>query len=301
MEWILVTMLIITSYFTVLFFVQKYNIMSAKRQLKDICNHPELNLRIMLSAPNKDMEELLAAINNYIDVYQKQQITHLREEKKIKQEIANISHDLRTPLTSILGFLSIIKDESIDDTERNEYLSIIRKKGEVMKTLVESFYELSNVEANDYVIRKENVYLYNTICEILLAFYQDFENKKIEVILELEEDTPALSLDQNGVIRIITNLIQNALRYATSFLKIELKKSGDQVLLRFTNDTLLMNETDINRIFDRTYTADYSRNLGGTGLGLSIAKKLVDLQDGHIQAGLQDNIFEINIIWNLTM
>ncbi|BCN30220.1 sensor histidine kinase [Anaeromicropila herbilytica] len=298
MEGIVIVILIITSYFSILFFIQNYSIMKARRQLKDICNHPDMNLRLKLKAPGKEVEQLLASMNEYIELYQKDHILHIRREKALKKEIANISHDLRTPLTSILGYIRVLNDEKITDEERMEYLLIIRKKSEVMKTLVESFYELSNVESEDYVLKKEKVYLYNTICEILLAFYQDFESKKIEVILELEEDIPFLMLDQKSVVRIITNLIQNALRYANSLMKIILKKEQNQVTLIFINDMISGSTIEIDRVFDRTYTADDSRSVGGTGLGLSITKKLVELMNGQISAELDNNLFEIKIIWH---
>jgi signal transduction histidine kinase len=256
-------------------------------------------LRLKLSVPNKETEKFFAKVNKYLDMHQRQQIANERQEKRMKQEIANISHDLRTPLTSILGYMSILMDENLSDQERKEYLDIVRRKGEVMKTLVEAFYELSVVEAKDFAVQKEEVYLYSVLCDTLLAFYRDFESKKIEMVLELEENIAVMMLDRNALIRIISNLVQNSLRYAKSWTKISLKQYEHKLCLIFENDTELLNCSDIDKIFDRTYTADVSRTKGQTGLGLSITKKLVELQDGRISSDLKNNIFSINIEWTL--
>lgn len=153
---IIMILTVLVVYFSTLYFIQKKNIKETINQLHYINEHPDINLRLKIAVSNKKMEQLLAVMNGFLELYQQAQIYHKAEEKKLKQEIANISHDLRTPLTSILGYMNILNNEDLKEEEKKEYLMIVRKKGEVMKTLVESFYELSSVEAKDYVFQKED-------------------------------------------------------------------------------------------------------------------------------------------------
>lgn len=281
--------------FAVLFFIQRKNMREAKKQLRFIYEHPDMNLRIRLAAPNKTMEEFFSEINKNIELFQMSQIRSEKKEKELKQEIANISHDLRTPLTSILGYMSILSEEDLTEAERAEYLSIVRKKGEVMKSIVESFYELSTVEANDLMVHNEEIYMYGVLCDILIAFHEDFERKNIEMELNLQENIEVIMLDRNILVRVISNLIQNSLRYAKSWTRISLEKENEKIVLSFSNDTDKMEASEVDRIFERTYTGDKARTYGQMGLGLSIAKKLVELQGGTINAELQNGIFEIKI------
>lgn len=115
----------------------------------------------------------------------------------------------------------------------------------------------------------------------------------------MDEQVPTVMLDKKAVVRIITNLIQNSLRYANQYVKIALAKEDNQIKLTFSNDTIMLTPSHIKQIFRRTYTADHSRSDGGTGIGLSITKQLVELQEGNIKAELIQDVFYITIMWNI--
>lgn len=277
--------------------IQKKNIASLKEQIEDILEHPQQNANVKLAAPDKQFEELLAVLNQMIEGNVKERIRFYREDRIRKEEIANISHDLRTPLTSILGYLDILSESKLSLEERQEYLNVVIRKSKLMKNLVNDFYELSMMECNDYVLHKEQIYPYVFLCEVLLAFYADFEAKGIDVRTHLQENVEAVFLDSSALTRILSNLVQNALRYTQSYLEIWLRQEGKQITFIFENDTRLLTKKDMEFIFERTYTADESRSNGQTGLGLSITKKLVELQGGRIFASMQDSIFTIQIIF----
>lgn len=273
------------------------SIEDAKGQLQYILEHPDLNLQIKLSSPDRKMEALLTVMNEDLAGQQKRRIEFEAERLKLKQEIANISHDLRTPLTSILGYVELLESSTVTETERQEYIGIVKKKGLLLRSLIESFYDLSCVESEDYMLKKDYLNLYALTCEVLLAFYPDFEQKQIEMDIELQERMEPVCLDEHAMIRIITNLVQNILRYAKSRCRIRVYQNEKTTCLQFENDFIQLDEHMLESMFQRTYTQDTSRNEGRMGIGLTIVKILVEKQGGIIKAGVTDQMLNIQVIF----
>lgn len=284
---------VVAALFCVLFLKQRKNIREARRQMEFIYDNPDINLQLKLAVPDRNTEKLLACFNRYIDLFQRKNISYKKQEKKLRQEMANISHDLRTPLTSILGYMDILEKDMVTGEERAEYIAVVNRKAEIMKNIVESFYELSTAEADDYKIFREEILMYDLMCDTLLAFQNDFESRNIEVRLDLQENAGTLMTDRHIAIRVISNLIQNALRYAKSWTEISMKRVGGDIIVTFSNDTDGITEADIEHIFERTYTADKARTKGQMGLGLAISKKLMEMQHGNIDAGITEGVFRI--------
>ncbi|GGG12147.1 two-component sensor histidine kinase [Paenibacillus albidus] len=281
--------------FLIPYLLQRRGIARVSEQLADIAQHPTHHIHVKLPLPGYELEQLVVGINKQLDQHREEQVKHQSRERMIKQEIANISHDLRTPLTSMQGYASLLKDPSIPEGERQEVLQIILHKMAVMNNMVESFYELSSLESGDYSLELQPVYLYSLLSEVILAFYSDLEQKNIDVELNLDEAVRAMNLDEKATIRIFSNVIQNVLRYAKSRLTISLLEQEHQVQIIFTNDTHHIHTQDLPKLFERTYTADPSRANGQLGLGLSIVKQLVEKQKGSIEASLAEGEFRLMI------
>ncbi|AOZ91175.1 sensor histidine kinase [Paenibacillus crassostreae] len=279
--------------FLIPYLLQRQSITKVRKQLMDIDNHPTHNIDVKMPLPGREMEQLVVAINQQLEQRKKEQVSHLSRERIIKQEIANISHDLRTPLTSMQGYANLLKDPSVPEAERHEILDTILHKMAVMNNMVESFYELSSLESGDYPLELQSIYLYSLLSEVILAFHNDLERKNIAVELNLDETVRTLWLDEKAMIRIFSNVLQNVLRYAKSQLTISLFEQDHKVMIIFANDTDQIHAQDLPKLFERTYTSDPSRANGQLGLGLSIVKQLVEKQKGSIEAVLVNGEFKL--------
>ncbi|MBY0012330.1 sensor histidine kinase [Paenibacillus typhae] len=275
------------------YLLQRHSIIQVRRQLADADASSVQHLHLKLPLPGCEMERLVVAVNGQLEQRRKEQILHRSRERAVKEEIANLSHDLRTPLTSMQGYAHLLNDPAAPAAERQEYLEIILLKLAVMNNIVESFYELSSMDSGDYPLDRRPLYLYSLLTEVILAFHTDLIRKNIEVQLNLEESVRMIPLDEKAMIRIFSNVLQNVLRYGKSRLAISLFTEADKVKIVFANDTDHIRREDLPRLFERTYTSDPSRSSGQLGLGLAIVKQLVEKQGGGIGTALDGGEFQL--------
>ena len=270
------------------------------KQLEEIIENFGTNELVRTNTHSKSLIRFAAKINQLIQLFKEdQQYTH-RREKELKQEITNISHDLRTPLTSIKGFSELLTDRSLSEVEKKEFLAIIQKKIDTLTMMVDLFYELSQIDSEDKQLIMEQQFLDQLVVEAMLMFYDDFEKSQLRIHVD-EVVLPPIIADKKATNRIVTNIIQNALRYAKSYLTITLIEDEKYVWLRAINDVTEFNRTEINRIFDRTFRLDNSRTAGHLGLGLHIVRQLINKQGGKVVADIHKNEFRIDVAfkkWN---
>lgn len=292
----MVMILLFTSvYYSARFFLLSKNIKDVREDLREICENLDQNRRLNLSSPNKNMEDLLNEINNHIEKTQRERIRSLKREKEIRKEIESISHDLRTPLTSILGYLELMKDEDTTDEEKKEYIHIVEKKSKGLQNLIQSFYDLSRLEANEYKIEIKKIDIHKILLEQLLVFYNDFEKRELNVTINIGEEPIYIEGDFNSIDRVFVNLIQNAIKYAKSSFKVKLKEENNYVNIAFSNDVQDLKEEDVEKLFNRFYMIDSSRNNQSSGLGLTITKLLIESMGGNIKAGFKNNYIYFNV------
>lgn len=271
-----------------------------KKDIKSISNQIENSKgeyrNIYINTLDKDMEELAQKINILYDKNQEINAKAKHAEEELRQSIANMSHDLRTPLTSIMGYLQLIEEGNLSKEEK-EYLEIVRKRTKVLQNLITSFYELSKIQEKEYSFKLQSLNLGNILCENLASFYMEFENKNIEPIIEIEDNLPKIISDENAVIRIFSNLINNMLKHGENYIKISLKQKENTIVSEFINSAPNLTEEDIPKLFNRFYIADKSRNSNNTGLGLSITKAFVEELGNEIKAELKEGKLKIEIKW----
>ncbi|WP_300260148.1 sensor histidine kinase [Clostridium sp.] len=255
--------------------------------------------KLRVSLPNKNIENLIVEINTLID--DKRKIENIYKEKDIelREAIANMSHDLRTPLTSIMGYVYLLNDDKLDEDERKEYLKIIEKRSAVLNDLIKNFYGLSRIQADQYEIKFEHVNLELVLGEIIAAFYETLDYKFGEPEINIEEGLSSVSGDKQALNRIFTNLIENIIKHGEGEVKISLKKKKKYIVMEFSNKAEDLESKDVNRIFEKFFTKDRMRTGQNTGLGLAIVKLLVEKQGQKIEAKKVGNRLVINIIWSL--
>lgn len=246
---------------------------------------------------SNEIENLTQNINFLYDENQKINADKKSMEEEIRHSIANMSHDLRTPLTSIMGYIQLLKEEDISIEERKEYLEIVERRTKNLEGLISSFYELSRLDGNEYIFDLKSLSLEKLLCDNIALYYNDFINKNIEPQIEIEEKLSNIIADEGAVRRVFSNLIGNALKHGEGFIKIVLKKEGNNIVTEFINSASELNEENTEKIFDRFFTADKSRNDKNTGLGLAITKGLVEKLGNEISAELVNKTLKIKIIW----
>ena len=277
--------------------LKQKNIDSAEEQLRRI-NVTHTNGRVQLTSPDRGLERLYIQINAVLDARQAADADYRKKERQLRGQIANISHDLRTPLTAIRGYLQLLHDPNCTSEERNSYLQIIEKRSEALQTLITNFYDLSRVESGEYQTTLGPVDLYAVLCELIAGFCNAFSEQDLEVHPDLEEDLPMVIADKDAVVRIFSNLLQNALQHAQGALSIRQYRQANIVVTQFSNPVTGLTQQDMEHIFDRFYMADRVRSGQNTGLGLCIVKKLVEHMGHIVNATLDEGNFCITIQWN---
>ena len=270
------------------------DIRSCARQLRE-----DEGARVRMAAPNRAAEDLLSAVNRLLELREADEAEHRRQEHAIRQQISNISHDLRTPLTSILGYLQLLEGDSLTAEERREYLGIVRGRAKALQSLITSFYDLSRLEGGEYPLSREKVDLYHVLSELVAEFYNDFEQSGFDMTVELAPGLPAVTADPAGVLRVFTNLIRNALEHGQKRMSILLYREGETVVSAFSNDAAGLTREDVEHVFDRFFTADKMRTGQSTGLGLAIVKALVGQMGHRVTAALDGEMFTVQVRWRI--
>lgn len=270
----------------------KKEITNIEKQLKNINKNNE-NDKLTISLINKDIEKLTQSINNTLDLKRQSESNNIKLQCELKKTIANMSHDLRTPLTSIIGYIQFCKLDDVSIDEKKEYLHIAEERANSLKKLLNDFYELSLIESFDYEMKLENINISRILQEILLQRYSDFMGRNLEPKIEIQSDSINIIGDKKSLERIIENLLSNSIKYAKDHLDISLFLEDDIVVLKISNTVDNIECLEVSEIFDRFYMADKNRSGKGTGLGLSIVKSLIEKMNGDIEANIEKGMINI--------
>ena len=294
---IIIISVLLIIFVTLYIFLNK-EIGNIANRLKEI-NNTETNSKVLMSSSSKRLKSLVLEINKSLDEKIQTKAEYKKINSDMKESIANISHDLRTPLTSIIGYMQLIEDDNLSDSEKKEYIEIVKKRAGNLQVLIENFYDLSRLESYEYKFKAESVDLSKALCDILASFYNDFLKVGIEPTIEIDKKLPEITADENAVKRVISNLTLNIIRHAKKSTKISLKNQSDFVIMSFKNAAPDLKKEDCEHLFDRFFMADRTRNGNNTGLGLTIAKELVEQMGNSIYAELIDGNLSIIIKWKI--
>ncbi|MDE5950634.1 MAG: HAMP domain-containing histidine kinase [Acetatifactor sp.] len=281
----------------VLFLALRYRMLQkcvrqASLDMEEILDSPQENRILRISTPSREAERLLEQINRYIQYHQRERIDWQRQERQLQEQIENISHDLRTPLTAILGYLELVDGSGLSEADK-EALAVVERRSRYLQRLICDFYDLSRLERKNVQLQHRPVEITRLVRETMLSYSPEFEEQRLAVELSLPETAVTVLGDREALERILHNLVQNALRYARSRFWICVRKASStegesRVFLEFCNDTDSLTQADIPFLFERFYTADHARPSGSTGLGLTVSKLLAQAMGGAAWAELTE-------------
>lgn len=239
--------------------------------------------QITVFTENKDLMELAAQINALLEKYLKTKADYRRSEITSKKMLSNISHDIKTPMTVILGYLEIMQ---LSETPSDEMLKKVERKAQSVMELINQFFTLSKIESGDMDIELSRVDICEICRESVLDFYELLSNKKFYVKVDMPETPIYIQGNKEALQRILFNLISNVIRYGADgkYLGISLRDDDRNVYVDVTDKGKGIDKAFADSIFDRLFTMEDSRNrnIQGNGLGLTIAKNLAQRLGGTI-------------------
>ena len=260
--------------------VKVYTLRKAAREIAEAFSarlREDTNTLIDISSRDKRMRELAEAVNRELKLLRRQRQQFVNGDRELKEAVANVSHDLRTPLTAIYGYLELLEREELPP-ETARYVAQIRSRAEALRELMEELFRYS-VVASTPEVSSEPVNLCRVLEDSLLSFYGSFSQRGIEPEVAIPEEGVWRNLDPSSLTRIFGNIISNAIKYSDGDFAVTLTPDGT---VTFANTATALTSVDVGKLFDRFFTVDSARK--STGLGLSIAKLLTERMHGSIGA-----------------
>ena len=251
----------------------------------------DTNTQLTTGTFDRDIGAFVETVNAMLERNRRVLFEKIRTEAELKRAITNISHDLRTPLTSAQGYLQMLESADLDAETKERYLQIIQERMDVLSALMNSLFEFARVIEGDVILDLQKVNVCNAMYDALSANYAEFERKGFAVNLDIPETPVVWFCDADALRRILQNLIQNAVVHGKEHLRVRL----DDDAIEITNKVDGLDELDTERLFDRFYTADASRSNKSTGLGLAIVRGLAEQMGGCVSAKIEDDMLVMRV------
>ena len=270
------------------------------RQIKDICRQlsyiekEDTNRIVTVQIRGFGIGKMVNHINDILLKERNRRKVYMDKEERIQQVYTNLSHDIRTPLTSMDGYVQLLGQVK-DEEKQKKYLMIIRERIESLKEILEELFTFTKLKDPDYELALRELSVNRLLKQTIFSYYDNWKVRGIEPQLDIVEEETKILGNETALKRTFQNIIKNALLHGKKDIFIGLQKEGQQVVLLFENSILGEQQVDTDQIFERFYKGDASRTHASTGLGLSIAKEFVELMQGEISARVVEGRFKIEI------
>lgn len=240
-------------------------------------------------------EEMIATVNRLLRRYREEESRLKKENRIYRESITSISHDIRTPLTSAKGYLQMLRKEELPEEKKIYYLRTVEQRLDHLTDMLNQLFEYARIEAGEMNFEPEVFNAGNVFAETISMFYEDFVKKDCEPEVIITEKPCKINVDKRAFVRIVENLLKNALVHGNGGYRISLTEEKEQCVIRVSNLTDSVDSGDIDKIFERFYTTDQSRTKKTTGLGLAIVKRFATEMGGSATASLEGKRFTIEI------
>lgn len=271
--------------------------------IRDIQNG-NIKKKVEISRLHADNLTLAQAVNSIGEGIQRAVETSMKDEKLKADLITNVSHDLKTPLTSIINYVALIKRENIDNPKIRDYVEVLYDKSNKLKQLTEDLLEASKISSGNVSVELKRIDFVEFMNQTIGEFYEKFEDRNLQIIFKSEKNHIMINADPRHLWRVTENLFNNICKYALpgsrvyADLRIKEESKDKKAVLQIKNISASELLVDAEDLTERFIRGDESRATEGTGLGLSIAKNLTTLQGGDFKIRLDGDLFKVNIEFN---
>ena len=274
---ITIILFLICIFLAVKLYVIKQSIKEIEKSFSKILR-TDTNNTVAISSSDKDIKNLTINLNNNLSELRGQKLQYKNGNQELKKIITNISHDLRTPLTAIKGYVDLIEQEKLSNNQK-KYLKVIQKKSNELTELTGQLFEYTKLMDIDVKIKKEECCINEILEETLVSYYSIFKEQNIIPNISICSTKVYKIVNKISIIRVFENVLSNVVKYSNGDLKVEMQENGT---ITFSNKATSLDETTVQKIFDRYFSVENAKE--STGIGLSIAKQLVELNNGSIKA-----------------
>lgn len=271
-----------------------------QRQVRDICRQlaflKEHDSNMMIT---KDMEfgsigRLAELLNDILSARRQEKKEYLEKERIIADTYTSLSHDIRTPLTSLDGYFQMMQNSDSSE-EQQRYLAIIKERISSLKEMLEELFTFTKLKNDSYQLELSKCQINRILKETVFSYYEEWQEKQIEPEFCITEEALYMQGNPQALRRVIQNIIKNGLEHGQKRIRISLEHKEAMIQIQISNEVENPQDLDVTKVFERFYKADSVRSTNSTGLGLSIAKEFVEKMNGSIKAELRENEFSISI------
>ena len=271
-----------------------------QRQVKDICRQlaflmkHDSNMLIHREFGLGGIGMLSDRLNDLLELRRKEKQYYQEKETLIADTYTNLSHDIRTPLTSLDGYFQLMEAcENVEEQRR--YLNIIHERIHSLNEMLEELFMFTKLKNESYRLELTSCCINRILKETVFSYYDEWVRREIQPDIQITEEQLYIDGNKQGLSRIIQNVIKNGLDHGEKKIRIVLKREQNQAVLRISNQVTASERIDIEHVFDRFYKADAARSKTSTGLGLSIAREFVRRMNGEIGAKIEENEFIVEM------
>lgn len=280
--------------------LQSIIIWKYQRQVKDICRQlaflmkHDSNMLIHREFGLGGIGMLSDRLNDLLELRRKEKQYYQEKETLIADTYTNLSHDIRTPLTSLDGYFQLMEAcENVEEQRR--YLNIIHERIHSLNEMLEELFMFTKLKNESYRLELTSCCINRILKETVFSYYDEWVRREIQPDIQITEEQLYIDGNKQGLSRIIQNVIKNGLDHGEKKIRIVLKREQNQAVLRISNQVIASEQIDIEHVFDRFYKADAARSKTSTGLGLSIAREFVRRMNGEIGAKIEENEFIVEM------
>ena len=253
-------------------------------------------MRISSSFSIRPLVEFAEITNDFLDSFHNKEKLYINKEKYLQNTIRGLSHDIRTPLTSLDGYLQVL-EEGVEEPNKEKYFNIMKNRIESLNSILDQLFTFVKLQEEEYKLEMEKIDISSLALETLFNYYEDFKYRNIEPDINFAKEKIFIRANTDALERIFQNIYKNILEHGDNPLSLSLSENDGKAL--FISKNKIKGDLKINKddIFKEFYKADNSRRTSSTGLGLTITKALVEKLGGQISTDIEDNIFIIKIIF----